>query len=34
MTLRTHLATILRTLSKPRGVRPPICPTCKGVHRD
>ena len=32
MTLRTHLATILRTLSRPRGVRT-VCSECRCVHR-
>ena len=32
MNLRTHLATILRTLSRPRGVRP-VCSECRCVHR-
>ena len=37
MTLRTHLATILRALSRPRGVRtvrvrPIRCDVCKEIH--
>ena len=29
---RAYLAHLARVLSRPRAVRPTICPTCKEIH--